>query len=480
MPIELDDLIGLNLTTVRDMPIIDAEATARSVVKGNAEHTVTPAGMRHCQGGHTAMPNGRVLLMEAMRAVSYDPTDQTFTAEAGATWSQIHQVLHLHDRAPLVHQSSGHFTVGGSLAINCHGRDPGQGPLADTVVSLDVMDGSGNVKKNVQPGDDEFKLVIGGLGGGALILRARFRTTANIPLHEIKDSCGVKKYASGILPHLPNRKLASPAQLHFAWICCVPGGDFFDGVVYCDYIDANEEYKTSINPPVYEVGLKDEAWGTSEVLRAAWWASSRDDRMQGKFWQLIKSPGWGGGLGKDIQTRLNWMRAAVGFTMSRGEINKFGTDKDSVGMLHEVMVPIPELMRLLILGRNLFSDPNHRQHVRLLSCVVRPVQIQQNETFFCYAKDQPMACVTLDAQVLQTTVEGRRVPTQEAHRIFQRWIQQAIDLGGSFYLAYYPFAMQDQFDACYGGAADSWKKCRKNIDPYGRFLNQHLLHYGLV
>jgi LDH2 family malate/lactate/ureidoglycolate dehydrogenase len=81
MSIELEDLIGLNKTRVAGMPIVESQAVAQQIVAATKTgKSLAMAGMRHSQGGHTALQDGQVMLTETMRSVSYDPATQTVTA----------------------------------------------------------------------------------------------------------------------------------------------------------------------------------------------------------------------------------------------------------------------------------------------------------------------------------------------------------------------------------------------------------------
>jgi hypothetical protein len=170
------DLVGLNTCAVSGMPIA-----------GNVTHfqrfldAITPlsiAGSRHSQGGQTVRTGGNVVLTEAMNSVVYN-VDGTVTADAGATWNNIHHVLSPLGLSVPVQQSSPYFTVGGSISVNCHGRDPRQSPLIDSIVSLDVVLADGSLLTSVASTGLHaalFAAVVGGYGACGFISKATLKT----------------------------------------------------------------------------------------------------------------------------------------------------------------------------------------------------------------------------------------------------------------------------------------------------------------
>jgi decaprenylphospho-beta-D-ribofuranose 2-oxidase len=193
--VKVKDLIGLNETMIDAMPIMDTPH--RAVAQISALSKLSIAGSRHSQGGHTMLANAPMLLTECMNVVTYNAHNQTVTAQAGATWNNIHHALHPHARSVLVQQSSAHFTVGGSLSVNCHGRDPSQGPLSSTVESVTVLleDGTTQITR---PGEDLFKAVVGGYSSCGMILEATFKTCENRTLKRSASQMSIDDYVAKI------------------------------------------------------------------------------------------------------------------------------------------------------------------------------------------------------------------------------------------------------------------------------------------
>ena len=102
------------------------------------------------------------------RGVSLD--GDVATVRSGTTWAEVQELANREGLAVRVQQSSNNFTAGGSLSVNCHGRDKDFGPIASTVRSLRVLLADGRILTATpeDPSDSEagglFAAVLGGYG----------------------------------------------------------------------------------------------------------------------------------------------------------------------------------------------------------------------------------------------------------------------------------------------------------------------------
>ena len=121
-----------------------------------------------------------------------DRNTKVISVESGVTWGQIQDYVNPYGLAVEVQQSSNIFTVGGSLGVNAHGRDPRFGPVIETVQSLRIMNGAGKILNVSRLENSElFSLVIGGYGLFGVVL------SADIQLGEddvYKKSCKTLDY----------------------------------------------------------------------------------------------------------------------------------------------------------------------------------------------------------------------------------------------------------------------------------------------
>jgi decaprenylphospho-beta-D-ribofuranose 2-oxidase len=127
---------------------------------------ISLAGARHSQGGQSYVTGGIVLDMTGYRRVLHiDPSTYIMTVESGATWGHVQAAANQKDLAVEVMQSSNIFTIGGSLSVNVHGRDPHYGSLINSTIAFRLLTFDGTVKNISRKENSQlFQLVIGGYG----------------------------------------------------------------------------------------------------------------------------------------------------------------------------------------------------------------------------------------------------------------------------------------------------------------------------
>jgi FAD/FMN-containing dehydrogenase len=129
------------------------------------------AGTRHSQGGHIANKHGITLDLSKLNQVDKPTQFGTYwevKVQAGALWSQVHDVIKNNEEISLankVQQSSTPFSVGGSLSVNAHGRNFHYGSIIHSVRAITLIVPNGDIiyasrKKN----NELFRLAIGGYG----------------------------------------------------------------------------------------------------------------------------------------------------------------------------------------------------------------------------------------------------------------------------------------------------------------------------
>jgi FAD/FMN-containing dehydrogenase len=160
-------------TTVAEIltAIRDAQSTARKI---------SVSGVRHSMGGQALGQDTLHLDMTHMDAVRYDVSDQTVIVGPGATWRQVQTALSPHGRAVRVMQDSNIFSVGGSLSVNVHGKDPRYGSLIESVNYLKVVTVDGQeIRCDRTQNQDVFSAVIGGYGLLGIITEVSLQTMPN-------------------------------------------------------------------------------------------------------------------------------------------------------------------------------------------------------------------------------------------------------------------------------------------------------------
>lgn len=475
------DLTGMNVHPMVDAPAVEAEADVNRLFSGS-RLPMAVAGMRHSQGGHTALSGGRMLVTETFNGVRLplgssesSPPDHA-VVDAGATWSEIHRRVCNFRRTTRVQQSSAHFSVGGSLSVNCHGREVRWGPVSDTVEEIAVMTGKGQIlRASAGENTDLFRAVLGGYGACGMILSARLTLAPNRMLYRNWDKLSVRDYERVIQRFASLPKVTHPfhptpdaLHLHHAWVNVSENG-YMDQVI--SYTAKEEKHITDGNREghtAWAYRLKAEGWGTSELLRAGWAVSRKEPGFRTEVWKRLTSRVRNPSGMEDM--RINLLREDVLFTSSRG-------DTEGVDLLQEYFVPVDQLTNFLKDLKEIFPFDNTSTDIALLSSTIRLVKAEwvNPAPLLSYCRGKAMAGVAIDAQV-KRGFDGS--PTLTAANRFRRAIDAALSRGGTYYLPYHRFATLDQFEAGYPQWQD-WLGVVNQYNPDRRFSNEFLRSLGV-
>ncbi len=476
----IQDLIGLNACSIAKAPIVGDESDLVALLRP-ANQRLSIAGSRHSQGGHTVSTDASMIITEAFNAITYDTFSQTVTAEAGASWSNIHHVLNPFGRSIPVQQSSPYFTIGGSISVNCHGRDPSKRPLSDYIQSLDVMNPQGVLLPGITRADALFKAVVGGYGNCGVIVRATLITCANDllkrqyryfktveeyvneldrrdnaptmhpqpqlhhamlnfsaptgPIEKVLDKTAalVNAGVGGVIGAIGGLFGADPAPTEPA----APKADFLIDLFCVDYyaVPVGE-----LPEPMPVPTLEGASWIKSDALNVAWQQARTNDTFRGMSWELLK----GYFAVPQIDYRNRWLREDVNFSAH------LPADRQTVDMLQEYFIPRDQLALFITPLRALLM----KHKVTLLNATLRVVRQETTGTYLSYCDAGDRMCLAIDfvAKLKRSADDVDGKPSYEPDENMQ-WVKQAIKLaldhGGSYYLPYYPFASVDQFKKAY-------------------------------
>lgn len=491
------DLIGLNKYEMHDAPIVRSNAELIGLVDEKPGKSYSIAGMRHSQGGHTALEGECMVFTEAMEQniknikkikeivgadgvveiqeveeTDPNPTNLKFIkVNAGATWSEIHFHLGPMGYAPLVHQSSPHFSIGGSLSVDCHGREVTEGALSNTVETITVLtnkngEGLKPTKASRTLNRDLFFGALGGYGACGVILDATIRLTKNIRMSKIGSY--IDKH-SELLKYFNTAKegkrkttsnLNQKINMFYAWMSVSNIQDEYltHAMVY-EYVP-EEEYKTQDNYvyPMRCSWLKNESWASTEAMRSAWAAGRKDSTLRSQLFTEIANMTVVPKNSPPEDFLINFLREEISFTSTKGEVN-------NVDLLQEFFIPLPNITIFLT---QLKDDllPYKSTTLELLSCTLRIIQSPKDDNgkpFLSYAylgddfsRNTPMISVALEIKVKKSTADDinsvthpKYIVDSKAVEDIRAIIDKAHELGGSYYLPYYKIASLNQFRNAY-------------------------------
>lgn len=462
---QITDNAGLDSARMRLRGVVYDTNSAVAMLDATAGdiklEQVALAGRRHSQGGQTLLDGGIALELGGCRDISIDVAKGTATVGAGATWNDLHLAL-VRERcglAPVTHQSSPLFSIGGSLAVNCHGRFPATGPVSTSVESLTLWTpAKGQFTVTEHDKSDMFGMALGGFGAGAVILKATLRLQHETVIENATALLPTDAYIDVIQTYA---KTSWP-KIHYAWLD-FSEENLFGSVLAVSGHEAGKDGRPAGPPACKDEPLVHDAVLESTLLRQAYGLVRRSDgRARDLLWhattQLVRS-----GL-PEHQRLLNAMRAPIRFTRHE--------DPDTVDLLQEYFVPISAIDPFLIAA----ADILRMYKVRLMSATLRFVQ-PDDVSILAYAKGI-MACL-----VLNVSLDRREAMSASAAQgPYVAWnrfmIDLATELGGSFYLPYWRCATSEQIDNAYGNVAlKRFAAARLAADPQVRLNNAFLDAY---
>lgn len=212
---------------------------------------VSIAGVKHSMGGHAFFKNALVLDMTKFSGVSIDEKRKIMTAQSGATWHDIQNILHPKFAVKAM-QSTDIFTVGGSISVNAHGMDHNAGSVARTIKSMRLMRPDGSIIRLSRVENSElFNLVIGGYGLFGIVLDADIEITDNIVYQSGRRVFNYKEFLSIFNDEILNDKKYG---LMYGHLSTAPSSFLKEMILYTykEVDDPNAEI-----PPLGEVsGIK--------------------------------------------------------------------------------------------------------------------------------------------------------------------------------------------------------------------------------
>ena len=445
----LDDVSRLNETKInRIIQVQDSSHIQEGLIYA-IEHglKVSIAGKRHSQGGHVVNKNGVVLDMTDFdKILDINPKKQTITVQTGISWAQIQEAVNPYGLAIKVMQSSNIFSVGGSISVNAHGRDPRYGPLVETINQMKIMLFNGVVKTiNPNQNTDLFQAITGGYGLLGIILEVEIQLTTNQLLQKITEAVSYTEYAD----YLRQKVIAKPeVHLHYGRLSVAVGTSFLrEGRVTSYYSTGNSADKTA--------KLVQEKW----IRRNRYLFGVSRKRRWGKQlrWKIEKAIVDPVGKSKKLISRNNAMRPQIKFL-------DYYSKKDT-DILQEYFVPLDQFQSFIDHLRRTVQQ----YKVNLLNITLR-YMAQNKDTLLSYSLQETIAVV------LYANIGRDQQSTDLAGEWTRNLIDNAISLGGTYYLTYQGFATKEQMRQVYP-AFRQFQSIKQKYDPNEVFVNKFYQQY---
>ena len=434
----LSDASHLNSSVVAE---IRSPKTVAEIIKAvrDAKSTnkkISLSGIRHSMGGQALGLNTLHLDMTHMDSVRYNDSDQTVTVGPGATWRQVQTSLSQHNRAVRVMQDSNIFSVGGSLSVNAHGKDPRYGSLIGSVNYLKMVTADGKeILCDKTTNADLFSAVIGGYGLLGIITEVNLLTTQNniyafslIPTqtHSLIDTL------ESLSKNPENRLL----EAHLS----VDGERFLTESLIYTYAEA----KSSAKP-------KDELDGENSIwLRKVIFQASRTSNF-GKFlrWEMEKylSPL----IEPKTVSRNTAMAVPVRFLQN--------PDPHTTDILQEYFVPTEQANNFLERYKKLVKKYN----INVLNVTIRKVNKDTNALVSYAQKD-------MYGFVVYYKINQNSIDTQTLNAFTRELMEYLISIKATYYLCYGSYYSQSQLTTMYPAIRKLFV-LKKQHDPDRLFTN---------
>ncbi|QYR19661.1 FAD-binding oxidoreductase [Paenibacillus sp. sptzw28] len=407
---------------------------------------ISVSGARHSQGGQTFYDNAIVLDMrDYNEVIRVDGTSKRIQVQSGATWEQVQEAVQQLGLSVRIMQSQNLFTVGGSMSVNVHGRDMGEGPLIESVESFRLMLADGRIVRVSRTENAElFPLVIGGYGLFGIILDADLRLTDDTVYKQKTVPIGYRNFPDYFRGHVNDNPDVAMAIARLS----VSPNHYLTDMFVTTYDKSDEPLSGSLKK------LNDERFiGATKFMFGL---SRKFDWGKDLIWNLQKK----GYMMKDGQliSRNNAMRPAAQFMEY--------ADPQKTDLLQEYFVPVDRFIPFV----DGLRDILRKDGLNLLNITVRYVP-RNEEAVLSYSRHDSFAFVLL--------FNNKRSP--EAVKRLEQSTQSITDLAlrnnGTYYLPYQLFASPGQLRQAYP-RADEFFAAKRRLDPELRFINEFYARYA--
>jgi decaprenylphospho-beta-D-ribofuranose 2-oxidase len=408
--------------------------------------TISIAGQRHSQGGHTYYKDGIVVDMTSYNQIlSFNPQEKKIRVQAGATWEDIQDKINPYGLSIKTMQSQNIFTVGGSISINAHGRDIRNGSLIKSVDSFRLLTADGQIiQVSRTEHADWFPLVLGGYGLFGLILDVTLTLTDDEMYRITTDNLTVQTYSQ----YFNNKVKSDPdIHMHIARISVAP--DSFLSEMYAI------NYKVD---PTLVLSEHNEL-----QTRESWVIPTKI------LFNLNRSFDWGKNMFWSLQQKVfsKQQHIAISRNNAMRSESEFMDYREAGNndLLQEYFIPVDEFSAFVQDLKSVLQGEN----LNVLNITVRYVN-QDQEAALSYAKEDMFALVCLFNVPLSEQGQNK---TQSG---IQQIIDEVIRHHGSYYLPYASYPTFKQFQTVYPNSEAFFKK-KDQYEPDHLFMNYFYEQY---
>lgn len=444
--VEINDISNLNATSVARIvyPCTIQELIEMVNAAQKDGLKISMAGKRHSQGGHAFYEGNVVIDMNKLNKIIHlDPSNKLITVEPGVTWKQIQLYCNPHNLALKVTQTASIFTVGGSLSVNCHGRDPHYGPLIETIKAFRILLADGSIVSASREENQElFSLAIGGYGLFGIITEVDISLTQNDIYDKNSKTVSIKDYPAFVKKNIINNP---DVGLHYGQIVLTG-----EKIVAVTYTKAAKYDKKALR-------IEKERG----VLFAKWALAMRRNyrtlNVLGRFFE------WPSAALRESNSQTTCRNNAMQHPVESLEY----VSEENTDLLQSYFIPVDALPDFIHSFKKLIKN----KKITLLNLLIRYIP-KDTQSFLRYA--------TQDYFEIVVFTNIKRSPESVSYT--QRWTQKLIDivldLKGRYYLPTQLFASDAQLKRAYPMIEDFFAK-KREYDPQELFFNTFYKRYAV-
>ncbi len=402
-------------------------------------HKISMSGARHSMGGQIAHPDSIHLDMLKFDRIVYN-ADMTVTVASGATWKQIQLELGKHGRAVRVMQDSNIFSVGGSLSVNAHGKDPRFGSLIESVVSFKLLNAQGseiNCSRTENP--ELFRTTIGGMGLFGIITTVVLKTEPNSSYQYTVVHKPIEDAIDFMEAQIRRPDLESiEAQVSVDRDNYIKSAQIY----YFDKIPTNSQ-------------LLDDVSGDNSIwFRKLVYRSSRQSNWGRQFRWFMQQQ-----IGPKLDPQQLTRNSAMAAPFRTLQLN----DPQTTDILQEYFVPVAKVPEFLAAYREMLLAHD----LQLLNVTIRKVK-PDREALVSYATTDMYAFVSY------YKIPKDAAGTKQMTKFTRQMMDYLQTIDGKFYLAYRGYYSRSQIHTMYPQLATLFQ-LKQKYDPTEIFMNKWYL-----
>lgn len=438
-----EDISKLSKTSVKN---IWKPKNIEEIVKiVKSSDIVSIKGSGCSMGGHICTENTHVIELASNfnKILNYNVVEKTIEVQSGITWKEIIKYIDKDNLSVSIMQSYANFTVGGSVSVNCHGRYVNKGSVVHSIKSLVIILADGKcVKTSPSEAPNIFFSAIGGYGGIGIIVSVELQLENNVKLKKVQKYIKTEKINENFKEEILGKDnfIFYNADMYFP----------YDKTLVTTY-ETTDEALTNDKRYNENVGdIKKIVYGLSFYLMSEW---------SGYFRHIINYY-----VKLTENNTVCWRNFEASYDIEELEPN---SREKSTYVLQEYFIPMDKTNEFYKKATEILV----RHKVKTINISIRH-SIKDDKTMLSWAGED---CYSFVHYYKQGTSEEDK----EKVGVWTReLINEATEIGGSYYLPYQLHASREQFLKVYKRAEDFFA-IKQSLDPNYKFRNKFFDKYYL-